>query len=319
MKFCNVYHPRRKHQTAQLTKKKELSHFQKWMNICLTPACIQYAANEAFTKDMPRFRKTEFSPGLFAIVLAEVAVFGGIGLTLWGTGKVLAKIIRQFQRPQYYPQERERRRRLAKERRCIRKRSTINSAPTGDEILAQWAKVHRNPQEMIRFGSMLCDIEAYVDNSLIRNEYGEIIGRRPGIRGWLANNCPQLHLKYKTIMRYKAMAEKFRQAFDLHDPYPATMLLDTGDQSENTVRNISKKKINENPITVLRYDEMVEMKARASKLFKESNGTERGLLAEIGKMVNPDSVSRDIEIRERLRQGLPEKDGVLRKFAKMMA
>ena len=91
----------------------------------------------------------------------------------------------------------------------------------------------RNPEEMIRFGSMLCDLEAYVDNSLLRNENGEIVGRNPGIRGWLNANCQPLAAHYKTVMGYKAMAEKFRQAVGLADPYPAALALDG---IQNTVR-----------------------------------------------------------------------------------
>ena len=59
-------------------------------------------------------------------------------------------------------------------------------------------------------GAMLGDLEAAVDNSYIRDASGEIIGRKAGIRGWFADNCPALYNRYKTLMRYKAMADKMR-------------------------------------------------------------------------------------------------------------
>jgi hypothetical protein len=66
---------------------------------------------------------------------------------------------------------------------------------------------------------MPCDLETYVDNSLIHDESGEICGRRPGIRGWLNDNCPELSARYKTVMGYKAMANKFLQAMGCAGPF----------------------------------------------------------------------------------------------------
>ncbi len=158
--------------------------------------------------------------------MLEAALGLCVGSIIWCLLKGIALILRKVQRPKYYPQERMRRQALARERRRIRRRTTLNAAPTADDLLAQWAKVKKNPEEMIRFGSMLCDLEAYVDNSLLRNENGEIVGRNPGIRGWLNANCQPLACHYKTVMGYKAMAEKFRQAVGLADPYPAALALD---------------------------------------------------------------------------------------------
>ena len=183
--------------------------------------------------------------GLYLLALAETALGLCVGTIVWCVLKGIALALRKVQRPKYYPQEQMRRQALASERRRIRQRTTLNAAPTADELLAQWAKVKRNPEEMIRFGSMLCDLEAYVDNSLLRNENGEIVGRNPGIRGWLNANCQPLAVHYKTVMGYKAMAEKFRQAVGLADPYPAALALDglesaaptdAGASCQNTVR-----------------------------------------------------------------------------------
>jgi len=37
-----------------------------------------------------------------------------------------------------------------------------------------------------------------------------IVGRNPGVRGWLAEHCP--HIGYKTAMRYKSLARKALQS-----------------------------------------------------------------------------------------------------------
>ena len=73
---------------------------------------------------------------------------------------------------------------------------------------------------------MLQDLECYVDNCLRFDESGDVVGRNGGIKGWLAENLPDLLPKYKTLMRYKAMAVRLRQATDTHDPKPTSALLD---------------------------------------------------------------------------------------------
>ena len=79
---------------------------------------------------------------------------------------------------------------------------------------------------MIRFGGLIEDLECYLDNSLRRNEKGEIIGRRSGIKGWLQENIPALYARYTTVMRYKATAKKLRQIMQIEDPTPVSAILD---------------------------------------------------------------------------------------------
>ena len=175
---------------------------------------------------------TAFALALAASVLALAQI--GVGMALWAVLKFLSCFNRRVKRPVYYPAERRRRQRLARERRKIRQRRTVNACPTKEALEEQFARAKTSPREMIRFGSMVCDLECYVDNSLVRDECGEIVGRKPGIRGWLNTNCPRLGAKYKTVMRYKAMAEKLKQAMGVGDPVPAAVLAEA---DENTVRN----------------------------------------------------------------------------------
>ena len=46
-----------------------------------------------------------------------------------------------------------------------------------------------------------------------------------GIRGWIRERLPELLPKYKTLMRYKAMAVRLRQATKTFDPVPTDALL----------------------------------------------------------------------------------------------
>jgi hypothetical protein len=72
---------------------------------------------------------------------------------------------------------------------------------------------------------MMHDLECCVDNCLRFDETGNVIGRNGGIRGWIAENVPELLPKYKTLMRYKALAVRIRQATETKDPKPTSKLL----------------------------------------------------------------------------------------------
>ena len=45
-----------------------------------------------------------------------------------------------------------------------------------------------------------------------------VVARHPGIRGWLAEHCPELSPRYKTLMRYKSLATRARQEAGWTDP-----------------------------------------------------------------------------------------------------
>jgi hypothetical protein len=82
---------------------------------------------------------------------------------------------------------------------------------------------------MIRFGSMVEDLECYVDNRLKFSSPGVISGRNGGVKRWLQANCAPLYERYSTVMRYKQLSRKFRQTLGVVDPTPATAVLGTED------------------------------------------------------------------------------------------
>ena len=146
----------------------------------------------------------------------------------WLCSLRVAKLKAAERRPRYYAAENERRRALAAERRRIRARSTTNACPTREALLDAWNHRRDSHEAAIRFGSLLEDLECYLDNSLRRNEDGVIIGRNPGIKGWLCDNLPEIYEKYTTAMRYKAAAKKLKQVVELADPTPADVVLPRG-------------------------------------------------------------------------------------------
>ena len=174
-----------------------------------------------------------FNPFLFAACAAV-----DIGIAMRETVRAIAdpverdrmkrelmRDLRRVRRPFYYAQEVERRRSLAIERRKIRRRRTTAPMPMPEELLKAWNGRKSSRKAMIILGGMMHDLECYVDNCLRFDEAGNVIGRNGGIRGWIADNVPELLPKYKTLMRYKALAVRLRQATETKDPKPTSKLL----------------------------------------------------------------------------------------------
>ena len=169
---------------------------------------------------------------------------------LWVIGKPLNDFIRRCTRSKYYPLENAKRRSLRQQAKRlkargkshghhIRVRTTLNRIPTPEEISAQWEKTRNNraPIEKLRLGAMLADVESCVDNSLRRDAEGNIVGRNPGLRGWIEEKCPSLLPHYKTLMRYKASADKLQECCGATDPLPSLFIIEKYDtNSENTNR-----------------------------------------------------------------------------------
>lgn len=174
-----------------------------------------------------------FNPLIFS-----AAIIMDIGLALHREVKRLAdpvarermkrefvRDLRILRRPFYYERETRRRRELAAARRKITRRTTTAEMPTPEAILDAWNKRKESREAMIVLGGLLHDLECYVDNCLKIDEYGNVVGRNGGIRGWLRECLPELSAKYKTLMRYKALAVRLRQATETKDPKPTSALL----------------------------------------------------------------------------------------------
>ncbi|MCQ2391798.1 MAG: hypothetical protein MJ240_10275 [Kiritimatiellae bacterium] len=129
-------------------------------------------------------------------------------------------------RSRYYARDNARRRLLAAERRKITRRTTLNPCPTPDEFRRAFGQVRESLAAKLHFGGLVHDLECYVDNCLRIDEHGDIVGRNGGIKAWIAEFAPELYGRYKTIMRYKALAKRVRQAVEVKDPVPLDALLD---------------------------------------------------------------------------------------------
>ena len=122
---------------------------------------------------------------------------------------------------------------------------SLKEAPTGDAVREQYEKARGRGrvEEKIRLGSMLLDAEATVDSSLVRDEYGEIVGRNAGLRGWIIDNCPELLPHYAALTGYRRLAWEVRESEDLFDPIPAVLLLAAEPEVEAKVPPLRREKI----------------------------------------------------------------------------
>ena len=159
-----------------------------------------------------------------SLLLGVAALFGAytVATLLY---RRLSLLVKRLRRPTYYERERERRQKLATARREVRKHHTLNPQPTFDAIRSALRTARSSPESAIRLGSLLEDLECFVDNTLIHDAQGQIVGRRGGIKRLLQREAPDLFAKYSTIMRYKAMAKRFRQACGSGEPVPPATLL----------------------------------------------------------------------------------------------
>lgn len=188
-------------------------------------------------------RRNAYRQGMFNIFM--YALLMGGSFATWVMRRQIDRHIRRLKRPGYYEEELARRKQLAEERRKLHKRKTINPCPLPEELLDAFKKAKTSPSCMIRFGSLLEDLECYVDNSIVFDEYGNIAGRKGGIRQYLANNVPELFCRYKTVMKYKALSKKFRQVLGACDPLPSALLLPE-ENPETKMRKECQKNLEDN-------------------------------------------------------------------------
>ena len=189
-----------------------------------------------------RWRRGGFFPGEVKRLLQERDPFflAYLGWLRGDVSRRIEKLRSVLRRPLYYERENARRRELAAERRKICRRSTDNPCPTREQVLDAWIHVKDSHEATVRFGSTLEDLECYLDNSLRRDRNGVIVGRNPGIKGWLQENIPALALRYTTVMRYKAAAKKLRQIVGLADPIPAAAVLVDGDKAVSSGKTVPR-------------------------------------------------------------------------------
>ena len=154
-----------------------------------------------------------------------ISLLMGGAFAIWVMRRRIDLHLHRLRRPSYYETERARRLELTEDRRRIRRRTTLNARPTAGQLREAFLHARDSVDNMVRLGSLMEDLECYIDNSLVFGEDGKIIARKGGIRRYIQSEIPDLYKSYKTLMRYKALARRFRQAVGISDPVPAASVL----------------------------------------------------------------------------------------------
>ena len=213
-------------------------------------------------------------------------------------GRIGAEELERILRLPPAPGERRRRRGAPIRRLC---RASVSPPPDAEALLSAWeaTRGHCKVAEKIRLGSLLRDAEASVDSSLIRDKDGEIVGRRPGLKGWLEAHCRTLLPHYATLMRYRRLAAAFREEHGLRDPVPAAALVE-GDWRGKTPESWR--------------EQIDEARRRAAKLLEGDRAkTEKALTIELAERKERreeiEEATREA-IRTALRRRRREADGM---------
>ena len=110
----------------------------------------------------------------------------------------------------------------------IRRKISVDAPPKPEAVRQAWEASRRSLAGKLLAGTLLSNLEPVVDQSYIRDADGTVVGRRPGIKGWLAANCPDMLPHYKALMNYKALADKLRMALGVEEPDTLFGILDFG-------------------------------------------------------------------------------------------
>ena len=123
----------------------------------------------------------------------------------------------------------------AKKRMCVTRKTSVDAPPTPEELRRAWkAAQGRGPlAAKLLAGTLLSNLEPAVDQSYLRAEDGTIVGRRPGLKGWLRGYCPDLVPHYKALMSYKELADKLRIALGIEEPDSLSGIIDFGKMAGN--------------------------------------------------------------------------------------
>ena len=170
---------------------------------------IEHLSGDPFKRRLQLYNQNAFLP---------------LVLLCLGLGALAMGVFEAIRRP-YLERIRAASRATRRKLRAARRKST-RQPPTPEALEEAWTKAHKSLEWRLRLGSMLADLEPIVDQSYIRDADGTIVGRKAGIRGWLRQNCPVLAQHYKTAMGYKAIANRFRLAIGLREPFTLEDVLD---------------------------------------------------------------------------------------------
>ena len=168
-----------------------------------------------------------------------------------------------------------------------------------DAIRDALARAHESVEDMVRLGSLMEDLECHVDNSPYFREDGSFAGRRGGIRRLLQAEAPDLYARYKTLMKYKALSKRFRQAVGVGDPIPASSVLPSAEAAVGAIA-AGNAEIGGGATTgtgmeaglAVALREAKEVFRRSRELISDCERSVASLAAQLARRLDPDYAPR---------------------------
>lgn len=96
---------------------------------------------------------------------------------------------------------------------------SLGKMPTADEVRNAWNNRKRSLKDFIWLLSVLGELTCFTDYHLkCKGGFGNIEGRKGGLKEYLSKELPDLACKYKSISRYARLAYRIKRAFDYYPP-----------------------------------------------------------------------------------------------------
>lgn len=102
---------------------------------------------------------------------------------------------------------------------------SIGRCPSPEEVRTAWACRRRSQKDFIWLLSVLAELTCFTDCSLEhRGGFGNIAGRKGGLKAYLAENLPELVGKYKSMSRYVRLSYRIRRAYSIYPPAALSLM-----------------------------------------------------------------------------------------------
>ncbi len=179
------------------------------------PGYLDALARDCFdtSSDASQYPATLILQGVGSLALFTTAL--ATHLAWYGGKRILARLRRRAAPPEPLPPT------------APQRPLSLRGTPTPEDIEEVWDLNPRTLCGRLRIGSRLADLEPTLDSRFVfrkaRNGSKRICARRPGLKGWMKKNVPEV--KYSTVMHYKKLATRLRQLIGLDARIPLEWLL----------------------------------------------------------------------------------------------
>lgn len=102
---------------------------------------------------------------------------------------------------------------------------SFSPCPTPDDLRMAWAARRKSQKDFVWLLSVLGELTCYTICTLEHlGGFGNIAGRKGGLKEFIQLKVPELLPKYKSISRYATLAYRIKRAFDIYPPAALSLM-----------------------------------------------------------------------------------------------